>query len=94
MPQIKNVSRPPASLVQNALYALAQIGTVGIEDYRVQIALDPHIPETLPGVIEFDPEIHANDVTASLAHELQQGTGASAKVNHRHPRREMGNDRS
>src|SRR5262245_40749506 len=71
MPQVKNVAWPATCLLQNVLHTLTDIGPVSKEHGRIEIPLNAYLPQTLPGLVQLNTEIHSNDVPPRLTHEFQ-----------------------
>ena len=56
------------------------------QDDRVEIALNGDVvAEPLPGPVELDPPVQADDRAAGVALELQERDGAGAEMDHRAP---------
>src|SRR5262249_20150808 len=91
MPQVKNVAWPATSLLQNALRRLTYIGPVRKEHGRIEIPLNAYFPQTLPGLVQLNAEIHPDNVPPRLTHEFQQCASARTKVDDWHTRRQVGN---
>jgi len=90
--QIKNVSGTPRGLVQDPFGVAAYFRDLGEKDYGIQIPLYGHIPEPLPGRIEFHPPIDANDLAPRFLHQVQKHGRLRSEMNDRSPRADPLND--
>src|SRR5260221_3051476 len=72
MPQIEDMSRPSAHLIQDGLRARLEFGPGRKERYRVEVALDAYVAaKTIPGGIKVDAPVHANHITTCVTQEFK-----------------------
>lgn len=68
MPQIENVSGPPARGLQDIRRSLSEYRQVGIQRYRVHIALYGHVrTQDVPGIVELDSPVNSHHRAAGFA---------------------------
>src|SRR5260221_6508069 len=87
MPQIEDMSRPPAHLIQHGLRARLEFGPGGKERHGVQVALNAHFAaQAIPGGIKINAPVHADHITACVTQEFEHPARPCAKVDNRHAR--------
>src|SRR5436305_5468963 len=78
--EIENVAGAAGGLVEDFLRAAADIGFVGEENERVEVALNGFsLADDFPGVVETDAPVDPDDLTAGFGEKGKQRRIASGE---------------
>jgi hypothetical protein len=81
MTEIKYMSGTALRRLQNAFDLLPNFLDRRAQDHWIEITLNAHIvSDTLPGIVEIDAPVQADDIAPRLPHQLKQGSGTGAKM--------------
>src|SRR3989338_6550973 len=87
--QIKDMAWPAASATENLRYLATDLIDRSQQSHRVQVPLDPDvIAHGLPGLVQIDPPVQADDISSRGAYMSEQSRGSGAEMDDRNPTRE------